>query len=49
MTRLLYDIEDYLGDAAEAPSLPKWLRRVVSAMSRTVGEAGDIAARHFHR
>jgi len=45
MTRLLYDIEDYLEDAAQARGLPRWLRRIVASIGRTVGEAGDIIAR----
>ena len=47
MTRLLYDIEDYLEDAAQAAPLPGWMRRIVQSVSRTVGETADmIAWRH---
>ncbi len=46
MTRLLYDLEDYLDDASRAPDMPGWLSRCLSAISRTVGETGDLVARH---
>ncbi|HET6321334.1 MAG TPA: hypothetical protein VFF87_04705 [Hyphomicrobium sp.] len=49
MTRLLYDIEDYLDDAAEAGGLPRWMRRLVRSLGRTVGEAGDLIVRHLGR
>ncbi|HWK37308.1 MAG TPA: hypothetical protein VNR88_00180 [Hyphomicrobium sp.] len=49
MTRLLHDIEDYLDEAAEAGSLPRWMRRLVRSLGRTVGETGDLIARHRDR
>lgn len=49
MTRLLYDLEDYLEDAVHAERLPRWMRRIVSAIGRTVGETGDLIARHRAR
>ena len=42
MTRLLYDIEDYLEDASQAERLPRWMRRIVLSIGRTVGETGDL-------
>lgn len=45
MTRLLYDIEDYLDDAAHGARCPRLLRRLIAAVGRTVGGAGDIVAR----
>ena len=42
MTRLLYGIEDYLEDASQAARLPRWMRRIVLSIGRTVGETGDI-------
>ena len=39
MTKLLYDIEDYLEDAAKTPHMPGWMRRIVRSVGRTVGEA----------
>ena len=42
MTRLLYDIEDYLEDAAQAARLPRWMRRIVRSIGRTAGETADI-------
>jgi hypothetical protein len=47
MTRLLYDIEDYLEDAVGARSLPGWLRRFASAVGRTAGQAADIVTRRL--
>ena len=47
MTRLLYDIEDYLDDAAETGGLPRWMRRLVRSLGRTAGETGDLIARHL--
>jgi len=49
MTRLLYEIEDYLDDAADAGALPRWMRRLVRSLGRTVGEAGDLIARQRAR
>ncbi|MEI9900486.1 MAG: hypothetical protein WDN31_10590 [Hyphomicrobium sp.] len=49
MTRLLYEIEDYLEDAAEAERLPHWLRHLLDAVGRTIGETADIVARHLAR
>ncbi len=49
MTRLLYDIEDYLEDASAAERLPRWMRRFLAAASRTIGEAGAILARQQGR
>ncbi len=49
MTRLLYDIEDYLDDAAETGGLPRWMRRLVRSLGRTAGETGDLIARHLGR
>ena len=45
MTRLLYDLEDYLEDASQAERLPGWMRRIASAVGRTVGETGDLLLR----
>jgi hypothetical protein len=45
MTRLLYGIEDYLEDASQAEHLPRWMRRVVLSIGRTVGETGDLIFR----
>jgi hypothetical protein len=45
MTRLLYDIEDYLEDAAQVAPLPGWMRRVARSISRTAGEAADLLFR----
>jgi hypothetical protein len=45
MTRLLYDIEDYLEDAAQAAPLPWWMRRIVHSISRTAGETADLLFR----
>jgi hypothetical protein len=45
MTRLLYDIEDYLEDAAQAAPLPRWMRRIVHSISRTAGETADLLFR----
>jgi hypothetical protein len=42
MTRLLYDLEDYLEDASRAQRLPGWMRRIASAIGRTIGETGDL-------
>lgn len=44
MTRLLYDIEDYLEDASHAARIPGWMRRIMRSASRTVGETGDLFA-----
>ncbi len=44
MTKLLYDIEDYLEDVARAEKVPTWMRWIVRTLGRTVGEAGDIVA-----
>jgi hypothetical protein len=49
MTRLLHDIEDYLEDAAEAERMPRWARRFLTAVGRTIGETGDILARGYSR
>jgi hypothetical protein len=46
MTRLLYDLEDYLEDAAHAERLPAWMRRIVRSIGRTVGETGDLIVWH---
>ena len=45
MTRLLYDIEDYLEDAAHTGRVPGWMRRIVRSIGRTVGETGDLIFR----
>ena len=45
MTRLLYDIEDYLEDAAQAAPLPRWMRRIVYSISLTAGETADLLFR----
>jgi hypothetical protein len=45
MTRLLYDIEDYLEDAAQAAPLPGWMRRIALSISRTAGETADLLFR----
>ncbi len=45
MTRLLYDIEDYLEDAAHTGRVPGWIRRIMRSIGRTVGETGDLIAR----
>lgn len=45
MTRLLYDIEDYLEDAAHAARCPRLLRRLIVALGRTAGGVGDVVAR----
>ena len=42
MTRLLYDLEDYLEDASHAQRLPGWLRRIARSIGRTIGETGDL-------
>ena len=44
MTRLLYDIEDYLEDAAHTDRVPRWMRRIMRSIGRTVGETGDLIA-----
>jgi hypothetical protein len=44
MTKILYDIEDYLEDASKTPRLPRWMRRIARSVGRTVGEAGDMVA-----
>ena len=44
MTRLLYDIEDYLEDAAHTERVPGWMRRIMRSIGRTVGETGDLIA-----
>jgi hypothetical protein len=49
MTRLLYDIEDYLEDTAGGQSLPAWMRPFILAVGRTTGEVADIVARRFRR
>jgi hypothetical protein len=49
MTRILYDIEDYLEDAAKTPRLPRWMRRIMRSVGRTVGEAGDMVALRYAR
>jgi len=49
MTRLLYGIEDYLDDTAETGRLPRWMRRFVRSIGRTVGETGDLIAWHRNR
>jgi hypothetical protein len=49
MTKLLYDIEDYLEDAAKTPHMPGWMRRIVRSVGRTVGEAGDMVALRYAR
>ena len=49
MTRILYDIEDYLEDAAKTPHLPRWMRRIMRSVGRTVGEAGDMVALRYAR
>jgi hypothetical protein len=46
MTRLLHDLEDYLEDAAHAERLPRWMRRIVRSVGRTIGETGDLIASH---
>lgn len=46
MSKLLYDIEDYLEDAAQAGRFPGWLRRILRSLSQTVGEAGALIASH---
>jgi hypothetical protein len=45
MTRLLYGIEDYLEDASQVERLPRWMRRIVLSIGRTVGETGDLIFR----
>ncbi|MBC7832985.1 MAG: hypothetical protein H7Y62_13315 [Hyphomicrobium sp.] len=45
MTRLLYGIEDYLDDASQDDRLPRWMRRIVLSIGRTVGETGGIIFR----
>ena len=45
MTRLLHGIEDYLEDASQAERLPRWMRRLVRSVGRTVGETGDMLLR----
>jgi hypothetical protein len=45
MTRLLYDLEDYLEDASHAARLPGWMRRIARSVGRTVGETGDLLLR----
>ena len=42
MTRLLYDLEDYLEDASHAERLPGWIRRIAGSIGRTIGETGDL-------
>jgi hypothetical protein len=44
MTRLLYDIEDYLEDASQTDRIPRWMRRIMRSIGRTVGETGDLIA-----
>jgi hypothetical protein len=44
MTRLLYDIEDYLEDASQTDRVPRWMRRSMRSIGRTVGETGDLIA-----
>jgi hypothetical protein len=44
MARLLYSIEDYLEDVAQASGYPRWIRHFVHALSRTAGETGDLIA-----
>ena len=44
MTRLLYDIEDYLEDASQTDRIPRWMRRIMHSIGRTVGETGDLIA-----
>jgi hypothetical protein len=46
MSRLLYDLEDYLEDAAADEHLPHLLRRIAASLSRTLGEAGALLAAH---
>ena len=45
MTRLLYDIEDYLEDAAHTDRVPGWMRRIMRSIGRTMGETGNMIAR----
>jgi hypothetical protein len=40
MTRLLYDIDDYLEDAPQTGR-----GRILRSIGRTVGETGDLIAR----
>jgi|KBSSwiStaDraftv2_1062776.scaffolds.fasta_scaffold2444618_1 hypothetical protein len=44
MTRLLYDIEDYLEDASQTDRVPRWMRRIMRSIGRTVGETGNLIA-----
>jgi hypothetical protein len=44
MTRLLYDIEDYLEDVAHTYRVPGWMRRIMRSIGRTVGETGALIA-----
>jgi hypothetical protein len=49
VTRLLYDIEDYLEDTAGGQELPTWMRPLILAVGRTTGEVADIVARRLRR
>jgi hypothetical protein len=44
MARLFYEIEDYLEDASQADRLPRWMRRIMRSVSRTIGGTGDLLA-----
>lgn len=46
MARFLYAIEDRLEDAVAAQRLPRWMRQITRAASRTIGEMGDMISRH---
>jgi hypothetical protein len=46
MTKLFYGLEDVLEDAAHAPRLPRWMRRIVRSIGRTFGETGGLLASH---
>lgn len=49
MTRLLYDIEDYLEDTAGRRHLPVWMRPFILAVGRTTGGVADIVTRRLGR
>ncbi|MBI1650476.1 hypothetical protein [Hyphomicrobium sulfonivorans] len=46
MARFLYAIEDRLEDAVADQRLPRWMRQITRAASRTIGEMGDMISRH---
>jgi hypothetical protein len=47
MHRVLYTLEDYFEDRALENGSPRWIARLMRALARTFGEAGDLVAFHW--